>query len=139
MFNGKSFNEKFLLTRKYYDFTRVINCTCKLTCMCACMCMCDHMCLREQYVYWYTRSCLFTGSLVFQCFLPVSIRAQLKAVDKKVTCFQSRSFIATNLSLYVIIQSLPRFSNFAVQISLGRPFLGIRIMPQAAVFLDNNL
>ena len=31
MFNGKSFNEKFLLTRKYYDFARAINCTHKLT------------------------------------------------------------------------------------------------------------
>ena len=49
MFNGKSFNEKFLLTRKYYDFVRAINCTRKLTCMCACMCMCDHTHLREQY------------------------------------------------------------------------------------------
>ena len=36
MFNGKSFNEKFLLTRKYYDFTCAINCTCKLACVPAC-------------------------------------------------------------------------------------------------------
>ena len=49
MFNGKSFNEKFLLTRKYYDFVCAINCTCKLTCMCACMCVCNRMHLREQY------------------------------------------------------------------------------------------
>ena len=49
MFNGKSFNEKFLLTRKYYDFERAINCTCKLTCMRACACACDHTHLREQY------------------------------------------------------------------------------------------
>ena len=41
-------------------------------------------------------SCFFTGSLVFQCLLPVSIRAQLKAVDKRVICLWSRSFIATN-------------------------------------------
>ena len=49
MFNGKSFNEKFLLTRKYYDFVRAINCTSKLTCVCACTCACDHTRLREQY------------------------------------------------------------------------------------------
>ena len=49
MFNGKSFNEKFLLMRKYYDFACAINCTRKLTCMCACACTCDHTCLREQY------------------------------------------------------------------------------------------
>ena len=36
MFNGKSFNEKFLFTRKYYDFAHAINCTHKLTCVCAC-------------------------------------------------------------------------------------------------------
>ena len=48
MFNGKSFDEKFLLTRKYYDFAHAINCTRKLTCMCACAC--DRMHLREQYV-----------------------------------------------------------------------------------------
>ena len=41
-------------------------------------------------------SCFFTGSLVFQCLLPVSSRAQLKAVDKRVICLWSRSFIATN-------------------------------------------
>ena len=35
MFNRKPFNEKFLLTRKYYDFTLAINCTRKLNCMCA--------------------------------------------------------------------------------------------------------
>ena len=44
MFNGKFFNEKFLLKRKYYDFTHAINCTRKLTCLCACVC-------REQYVF----------------------------------------------------------------------------------------
>ena len=49
MFNGKSFNEKFLLTRKYYNFARVINCTRKLTCVCACACACNHTHLREQY------------------------------------------------------------------------------------------
>ena len=49
MFNGKSFNEKFLLMRKYYDFTHAINCTRKLTCMCACTCAYDHTHLREQY------------------------------------------------------------------------------------------
>ena len=49
MFNGKSFNEKFLLTRKYYDFTCVINCTRKLTCVCACACACNRTHLREQY------------------------------------------------------------------------------------------
>ena len=49
MFNGKSFNEKFLLMRKYYDFACAINCTRKLTCVCACTCTCDYMCLREQY------------------------------------------------------------------------------------------
>ena len=50
MFYGKSFNEKFLLMKKYHDFARAINCTCKLTCMCACTCACDHTRLREQYV-----------------------------------------------------------------------------------------
>ena len=45
MFNGKSFNEKFLVTRKY-DFARAINCTRKLTCVCACAC--DRTRLREQ-------------------------------------------------------------------------------------------
>ena len=45
MFNEKSFNEKFLFTRKYYDFARAINCTRKLTCVCAC----DRTRLREQY------------------------------------------------------------------------------------------
>ena len=49
MFNGKSFNEKFLLTRKYYDFARAINCTRKLTCVCAYACACDRTRLREQY------------------------------------------------------------------------------------------
>ena len=49
MFNGKSFNEKFLLTRKYYDFARAINCTHKFTCVCACACACDRTRLREQY------------------------------------------------------------------------------------------
>ena len=49
MFNGKSFNEKFLFTRKYYDFARAINCTRKLTCVCACTCVCDHTRLKEQY------------------------------------------------------------------------------------------
>ena len=49
MFNGKSVNEKFLLTRKYYDFARVINCTRKLTCVCACACTCNCTRLREQY------------------------------------------------------------------------------------------
>ena len=49
MFNGKSFNEKFLLTRKYYDFAHAINCTCKLTCVCVCASTCDHTRLREQY------------------------------------------------------------------------------------------
>ena len=33
MFNGKSFNEKFLLPRKYHDFARAINCTRKLACV----------------------------------------------------------------------------------------------------------
>ena len=33
MFNGKPFNEKFLFTRKYYDFARAISCTRKLTCV----------------------------------------------------------------------------------------------------------
>ena len=47
MFNGKSFNEKFVLMRKYYDFARAINCTRKLTCVCACAC--DRKRLREQY------------------------------------------------------------------------------------------
>ena len=41
--------EKFLFTRKYYDFARAINCTRKLTCVCACTCMCDCTHLREQY------------------------------------------------------------------------------------------
>ena len=50
MFNGKSFNEKCLLTRKYYDFARAINCTRKLTCVCACACACDRTRLRVQYV-----------------------------------------------------------------------------------------
>ena len=50
MFNGKSFNEKFLLTRKYYDFANAINCTHKLTCVCACTSTYDCTCLREQYV-----------------------------------------------------------------------------------------
>ena len=49
MFNGKSFSEKFLLTRKYYDFVHAINCTCKLTCMCACTCACNRMRLMEQH------------------------------------------------------------------------------------------
>ena len=49
MFNGKSFNEKYLLTRKHYDFTRAINCTCKLTCVCAYVYVCNHTRLREQY------------------------------------------------------------------------------------------
>ena len=49
MFNGKSFNEKFLVTRKYYDFARAINCTRKLTCVCACACTYDCTRLREQY------------------------------------------------------------------------------------------
>ena len=49
MFNGKSFNEKFLLTKKYYDFAHAINCTRKLTCVCACMCACNRMRLKEQY------------------------------------------------------------------------------------------
>ena len=51
MFNGKSFNEKFFLTRKYYDFARAINCTRKLTCVCACTCACDRTRLRKQYVF----------------------------------------------------------------------------------------
>ena len=50
MFNGKSFNEKFLVTRKYYDFARAINCTRKLTCVCACAWACDPTRLRERYV-----------------------------------------------------------------------------------------
>ena len=50
MFNGKSFNEKFLLTRKYYDFTHAINCTHELTCMCVYTRACGRMPLREQYV-----------------------------------------------------------------------------------------
>ena len=33
MFNGKSFNEKFLLTRKYYDFACVINYVNLLACV----------------------------------------------------------------------------------------------------------
>ena len=49
MFNAKSFNEKFLLMRKYYDFACVINCTRKLSCMCACMCASNYTRLREQY------------------------------------------------------------------------------------------
>ena len=49
MFNGKSFNEKFLLMRKYYDFAHAVNCTHKLTYMCACMCTGDRTRLREQY------------------------------------------------------------------------------------------
>ena len=49
MFNGKSINEKFLPTRKYYDFACAINCTCKLICVCACACMCDRMRLGGQY------------------------------------------------------------------------------------------
>ena len=49
MFNGKSFNEKFLLTKKYCDFARAINCTRKLTCVSACACVCDRTRLREQY------------------------------------------------------------------------------------------
>ena len=49
MFNGKSFNEKFLLMRKYYDFARAINCTHKLTCVCVYACACDRTRLREQY------------------------------------------------------------------------------------------
>ena len=49
MFNGKSFNKKFLLTRKYYDFAQAINCTHKLTCACDCACACDCTHLREQY------------------------------------------------------------------------------------------
>ena len=49
MFNGKSFNEKFLLARKYYDFARAINCTGKLTCVCAYACACDRTRLRKQY------------------------------------------------------------------------------------------
>ena len=60
MFNGKSFNEKFLLTRKQYDFACAINCTRKLTCMCACACACNCMRLKEQYentikrlMFWY--------------------------------------------------------------------------------------
>ena len=52
MFNGKSFNEKFLLTRKYYDFARAINCTRKLTCVYACACAGDRTRLREQYESW---------------------------------------------------------------------------------------
>ena len=48
MFNGKSFTEKFLLTRKY-DFACAINCTRKLTCVCACACTCNCTRLREQY------------------------------------------------------------------------------------------
>ena len=65
MFNGKSFNEKFLLTRKYYDFARAINCTRKLTCVCACACACDPTGLREQYdsaVKSYELSILMKGS-----------------------------------------------------------------------------
>ena len=49
MFNGKSFNKKFLFMRKYYDFTSAINCTCKLTCVCACTIACNRMSLREKY------------------------------------------------------------------------------------------
>ena len=49
MFNGKSFNEKFVFARKHYDFAHAINCTHKLTCVCACVCACDCTHLREQY------------------------------------------------------------------------------------------
>ena len=47
MFNGKSFNEKFLLTRTYCDFARAINCTRKFTCVFACACACDRTRLRN--------------------------------------------------------------------------------------------
>ena len=53
MFNGKSFNEKFLLTRKFYDFACAINCIRKLTCACACVCASDRMCLKEQHATVY--------------------------------------------------------------------------------------
>ena len=36
MFNGKSFSEKFLLTRKYYDFARAIAHVNLLACVPAC-------------------------------------------------------------------------------------------------------
>ena len=62
MFNGKSFNEKFLHTRKYYDFVRAINCTRKLTYVCAYACACDRTRLREQYAI---------SEMVFQSVLRV--------------------------------------------------------------------
>ena len=49
MFNGKPFNEKFLLTRKHYDFAHAINCAHKLTCVCAYACACNRTHLREQH------------------------------------------------------------------------------------------
>ena len=49
VFNGKSFSEKFLLTKKYYDLACAIKCTRKLSCVCACACACDGTRFREQY------------------------------------------------------------------------------------------
>ena len=58
MFNGKFFNEKFLLTRKYYDSAHAINCTRKLTCMGACTGTCNRTLLREQYDVPFIDGCL---------------------------------------------------------------------------------
>ena len=69
MFNGKSFNEKFLLARKYYDFAHAINCTHKLTCVCACTCTCNCTRLREQYALFSFSFITATFSLRVKVFL----------------------------------------------------------------------
>ena len=68
MFNGKFFNEKFLFTRKYYDFACAINCTHKLTYVCACVCTCNRTCLKEQYAS--RLEPLQGGSLLFTTKFP---------------------------------------------------------------------
>ena len=78
MFNGKCFHEKFLPTRKYYDFTWSINCTCKLTCMCACTCACDRMCLREQYELEEKKAAILSNSVVGICPELSGIKVKIK-------------------------------------------------------------
>ena len=35
---------------KYYDFVRLVYCTCKLTWVCVCACVCNCMCLMKQFM-----------------------------------------------------------------------------------------
>ena len=70
--------EKFLLMRKYYDFTREINCTCKLTCVCACACACDRMHLREQY-----ESCIKSYDFVYLTAIIVCVAPSLLPIEGK--------------------------------------------------------